>query len=277
MLSRSKITLLFSALLITFGFLSCIDDEENRLQTNVAVEGREMFDTSFALSEHLYYIIQPFSFFEQASTDTIPLPGCPIIEIDSVEQRVNLVFNILTECPNSTLERKGRISLYYTSFNTSEDLTYVEYFDYSVKETTIEGSRLITKRAALEGNPEFKDAMASLIVLDEFGSSTRVNAEFVHQLVMGTDSLPQISTLGSGGGRNLAGRAYNFEITTAKIQQYKCINEGIFMPNIGMERWTFERTVTPAVTHRINYGESDACDRSASVALSTGEILPMSQ
>lgn len=255
-----------------------MDDEETRLQTDLAVEGREMFETSFALSENLYLLIQPLEFYSRHVGDTLALPGCPAITVDTDQRSVNLNFNAATQCPNSPLNRSGVISLFYSNSQINNDeLVLVEYTGYTVRKSTIEGNRLITKRAGTIESSLIKDTMASLMVYDEFGSSTRVNADFDHQVVILQDTLTQISTTGTGGGRNLAGRAFSMEITSPKIYQIRCFSEGVFLANRGVERWTIERTVSPAVSHSVDFGEGNECDTNASVRLSNGEVIAFSQ
>ena len=272
MISIPRVILFISAIIV-FGLYGCVDDEEVRLTTDVTVEGREMFNTSFAISEHLNLLVIPFERYAAIENDTIPLPGCPTIAVNQEDRKVTLTFNPNVTCPNSALRRSGIISLFYTtSLINNEEITLVEYLDYSVINLRIDGSRLVTKRTGTELNI-FKDTMARLMVYDEFGSSTRVTSEFDHQLTVGIDSTLQINTTGSGGGRNLAGRIFTFNIDNQKEQYERCITEGIFVHSTGRETWTFERTVTPAVTHRMNFGETSECDRNVSILLSNGETL----
>jgi hypothetical protein len=272
MISIPRVILYISAIIV-FGLYGCVDDEEVRLTTDVTVEGREMFNTSFAISEHLNLLLIPFERYAAIENDTIPLPGCPTIAVKQEDRKVTLTFNPNEPCPNSALRRSGIISLFFTtSLINNEEITLVEYLDYSVINLRIDGSRLVTKRTGTELNI-FKDTMARLMVYDEFGSSTRVTSEYEHQLTVGIDSTLQINTTGSGGGRNLAGRIFTFNIDNQKVQYERCITEGIFVHSTGRETWTFERTVTPAVTHRMNFGETSECDRNVSILLSNGETL----
>lgn len=272
MTGSSRLELYIIALLISLSIVSCIDDEEVRLPTDVAVEGTEMFNTSFAVSEHLNLLLQPFESFTQYDADTLPIYGCPTVAVNMAERRVRLTFDRSTECPNNTLTRSGIISLYYTtSLINNEEIVLVEYTNYQVRNTRIEGSRLVTKRSGTL----FSDTMARLMFYDEHESSTRLTAEYEHHLTIGSDSTLQITTTGSGGGRNLAGRSFNFTIENQKVQYARCIEVGINVPSMGRETWTFERTVTSAVTHRMNFGETSECDRNVSIVLSNGETLTL--
>lgn len=277
MISFSRFVFYIAAFISFLGLYSCVDDEVVRLPTDVAVEGTEMFNTSFALSEHLNHIIQPFERYAGLHNDTLSFQGCPAISVNQAERRVRLTFDPRSNCPDSLLRRSGTISMYYTnSLITNEEIVLVEYINYGVRNTRLEGSRLLTKQTGTELDI-FKDTMAQLMVYDEHGSSTRVSAEYEHQLTIGSDSTLQINTTGAGGGRNLAGRAFNFTIDNQKVQYSRCIEEGIYVPSSGRETWTFERNVTPAVTHTMNFGETSICDRNASIILSNGVTLPQSQ
>lgn len=277
MSSISRFVLYIPAFILIFSLYSCVDDEVVRLPTDVTVEGTEMFNTSFAISEHVNHLIQPFERYAEIHNDTLPLHGCPIITVDQAERRVRLTFNPRVSCPDSVLRRSGTISLYYTnSLITNEEIVLIEYLDYRVRNSRIEGSRLVTKRTGTELDI-WKDTMAQLMVYDEHGSSTRVTAEYEHQLTIASDFTEQINTTGSGGGRNLAGRSFNFTINNRKVQHTGCIVEGIFVPSTGSETWTFTRTISPAVTHRMNFGETSDCDRNVTITLSGGEILNLRQ
>lgn len=258
-----------------------MDDEAIRLQTDVAVEGREMFNTSFAISENLHFLIQPIEFYSQYGLDTIPFAGCPTVSVDTLARRISLAYNAsdtTSTCQNRSLNRNGTISLYYSNSQINNDeLILVEYNNYRVKNITLEGSRLITKRAGSIESMLIKDTMGSLMIYDEFGSSTLVNADFNHRITMVQDTITQISTTGTGGGRNLAGRNYSMEITTPKIHHMRCFQSNVFVPTRGEEKWTFERTVSSAVVHSINYGEANECDTNASVRLSSGQAITFSQ
>ncbi|HSJ66300.1 MAG TPA: hypothetical protein VK921_01440 [Anditalea sp.] len=274
MISLYRTFIKIYVLVIALSLLSCVDDEVVRLQTDVTAEGEEMFNTSFTISEHVHLIIQPFNRFLEVENDTtLRLPGCPIVNVNQEERKVLLTYDPRTECPNNSLRRSGTISLFYTtSLLNNEEVVLVEYENYSVRNSRIEGSRLVTKRSEALSNL-FKDTMAQLLIFDEHGSSTRVTAEYEHQVMVAADSTLQINTTGSGGGRNQAGRSFNFTIPNQKIQFVRCIDSGIFVPSIGQEAWTFERTVNPAVNHRMNFGETSDCDRNVSVVLSNGETL----
>jgi len=277
MISISRIVFYIVAFTSVIGLYSCVDDEVVRLPTDVTVEGAEMFNTSFAISEHLNHLIQPFEKYADIHNDTLQLHGCPTISVNQEERRVRLTFDPRISCLDSLLRRSGTISMYYTnSLITNEEIVLVEYLNYRVRNSRLEGSRLLTKITGTELDI-FKDSMAQLMVYDVHGSSTRVTAEYEHQLTIASDSTLQIITTGAGGGRNLAGRSFNFAIDNQKIQNIRCIEAGIYVPSSGRETWTFERTVTAAVTHRMNYGETNECNRNASMTLSNGETLTLAQ
>jgi hypothetical protein len=276
MISSSRILLTIPSLLLALNLVSCVSDEEVRLTTDMTVEGIEMFNTSFALSEHINLLVLPYEQYTNTGNDTLPLPGCPTIEVNDAEKKVLLTFSPTPPCPNSNIRRTGSISLHYTKSLISNDETVlVEYADYTVRNIRLEGSRLITKRMHVD-EERYTDRMIRLMVYDENESSTRINAEYEHQLLYNIDSSYSITSTGTGGGRNLAGRSFTHSITSPRIIQSKCVDEGIFVPNSGRESWTIERTVTSAVTHQLNFGESAECDNNVSVILSSGETFTVS-
>jgi len=275
MITSSRILFTISALILALHLVSCVDDEEVRLTTDVTVEGTEMFNASFALSEHLNLLVLPFDRYTGFAGDTLQLPGCPTIEVNETDRKVVLTFSPTPPCPNSNLRRTGQISLHYTnSIITNEEAIVVEYADYTVRNTRLEGSRFLTP-VNDNGLVNFRDRMVRLMVYDEFGSSTRINAEYEHLLQYENDSAYSINTTGAGGGRNLAGRSFTYTITTPKVQYSSCVAEGIFVPSMGRESWTYERTVSSAVTHTMNFGETAECDRNVSLSLSSGETITL--
>jgi len=275
MISVSRILFTVFSFLLAYNLVSCVDDEEVRLTTNVAVEGTEMFNASFALSEHLNLLAIPFERYADLAGDTLSLPGCPTVAVNVADRKVDLTFRPTPPCPNSNIRRTGSISLHFTnSLITNEETIVVEYVNYTVRNTRLLGSRFFTK-VYDDGLENYKDRMVRLMVYDEFGSSTRISAEYEHHLRYEVDTAYSITTTGAGGGRNLAGRSFTYTITTPKVQYSRCVQEGIFVPSMGRESWTYERTVSSAVTHTMNFGETSECDRNVSVSLSNGETITL--
>ncbi|KEO72455.1 hypothetical protein [Anditalea andensis] len=251
-----------------------MDDEIVRLPTDVSVEGQEMFNASFSIAENLHYLLRPFEYYIEPPEDPLTLlPGCTNVEISQEDRKVLLSYHVIKDsvCQKTNLRRSGKISLEYTnSFINNEEIILVNYQDYSVNNVRLNGIRYLTKKS----DSTFKDNMVRMMIYDEHGSSTRMTAEYDHYLQVTSDSTLMINTTGAGGGRNMAGRTFNFTLNTPRVQSIDCIEQGIFVPTSGEETWTFERTVSSAVTHRLNFGDaSSGCDRNVSISLSNGETL----
>jgi hypothetical protein len=250
---------------------ACEEELQNPLQTDQAAEGHEMFDVSFSLNEHLYFALLEFEDYGQAVADTLVLPGCPNVQIDSLSREITL--NFPQACENTNLARQGSITITYPEQDSV--VRSINYVDYRVRNNSVTGNRILysLEDDTLSG---IRDRFESLVIYDEHGSSTKVSGNLIHELLFEDEQLISFTTSGWGNGRNLAGRPFTFNISTPKTQLQECVDAGIFLPPTGVEDWIFDRTNSDNVRHQIRFGEVPTCDNSAEVLLSDGRNLQKS-
>ncbi|WP_143960574.1 hypothetical protein [Litoribacter populi] len=246
-------------------FFACTDRFDNQLQTDPEVEGQEIFNASYVLDEHLYYLTMDFDDFQLASNDSLQLPGCPLINIEEEGRKVTLTFTN-QECPDGN-PRRGAFEI---SFKDDSLPTSLLYQDYQVLQNTLEGSRTFLKDSIL-----ISETSEDILIFDAFGSSTRINLHLTHELTFRSDTLNEIITSGEASGRNLAGRTFSMQVVDPKIQKQECWQAGIKMPAIGSESWGVERQTGTTVRHQILYGDQGDCDNQAEVVLNNGQKLLM--
>ncbi|MBS9523060.1 hypothetical protein KIH41_05725 [Litoribacter ruber] len=242
---------------------ACSDEFDNQLQTDPEFEAEEIFNASAALDEHLYFLTMGFEDFQMASSDSLQLPGCPIINVEENDRKVTLIFTN-QECPDGTTRRGG----FEISFAEDSLPTMLTYQNYQVRQNTIEGSRSYLRDSSL-----ITENSEDILVFDSFGSSTRLNLIFHHELIYLTDTLSQIATRGEATGRNLAGRPFNMQVAEEKIQTLECWSQGINLASVGRENWNIERQQGLTVRHQISYGNQDDCDEQAEVTLDNGQRI----
>jgi hypothetical protein len=259
--------LLASILIIS----ACEEELQNPLQTDQAAEGHEMFDVSFALNEHLYFVLLEFEEYSQAVADTLVLPGCPNVQVDSLNREI--ILNFPQACENTNLSRQGSITIAYPEQDSV--LRSINYVDYRVRNNSITGSRILYSPTN-DTLPGIRDSFESLMIYDEHGSSTRVSGNLAHDLLFEEEQLLEFTTSGWGNGRNLAGRPFTFNISSPKTQLQECVDAGNFLPATGVEDWIFDRTNSDNVRHQIRFGEVPTCDNNAEVLLSDGRNLQKS-
>jgi hypothetical protein len=254
-------------------FFSCVSVEERRLQTDQSFEGEEMFNISYSLDEHISYAFRPLAFYMDTLNYPV-VPGCPEIILIEENKQVRLLFGN-SECPTNTTGKNGVIILTYLDSLFQENLFIrMEYEDYQVRGVTLEGERYVEVDSILPGI--YQDRLSGLIVKDAQQSSSKINADFTHQIVF-TDSLQQIITSGSASGRNLAGRPFKMEILQDKRFFWDCVGNGFYVPASGEESWTFERTNGFDVNHRIDYSQDPECNHTATIQLDDGREINKTQ
>ncbi|WP_291777689.1 hypothetical protein [Cecembia sp.] len=267
MLTRPYILVL---LVILF---ACNPDIDKDITTDLQVEGNEIFRVSFALEESYLFAFQNLDAYRNA--DTLSLPGCPDILINETDRKVTLDFDVERDCPRgNTIERKGKIHLEFLQPGTFERITLISYEDYEVKNFRIEGSREF--RQLLNFNRR-TESFSDLLILDQFGSSTRVNGEYEFTLSFTNSTLSEFEVTGSLNGRNITGRPIRMEPNNPKKYQASCILSGQHLPNTGRETWRIFRNTTLATTHNLNYEADSDCQNKAIVNLSDGRQVIFEQ
>lgn len=262
-------------------FYSCVSDEERRLQTDQTFEGEEMFNISLSLEEHALYAFYPYSFYKDTANHAA-LSGCPKVVVNEAVNEVVLTF-AEGACETNKLLRSGKLKLtYIDSLLKEKEYIRIEYDDYWARGINVKGTRIIVKMDSTamdstESQITYGDSINNLILIDANRSSTKISANFTHEVLYSSDSILHIITSGSGNGRNIAGRPFQMSITQPKVIKGGCFNLGFFVAELGQENWTFDRTVEADAFHLVNYQKATDCNHTASIQLSDGSSLMKTQ
>lgn len=266
---------------------ACSNDIDRNITTDLQVEGNEIFNVSLALEEPLYYAFLTLEEYRIAmkdtltSNDSIPkvpiVPGCPIINIDETLKEVTLTFSEKTDCPSQKLKRKGQITLQFLTPNVLESNVLMKYNQYSIGTTKMEGSRTFTKTNRLFPQNRRTEIFEDLLIIDEFGSSTKISGNFEHQLTFQNGTILEYKTSGNLEGRNLTGRKIKMTQTNPRIYKTECVKQGIVLASVGMENWEIFRTPTQSLRHNLEYQQEKTCEPKAIISLSDGRTLVFSQ
>lgn len=255
---------------------SCLSDEEKRLQTDQTYEGEEMFHLSYSLDEHLPYALQSYYFY-QDTVNHSEIPGCPAVSLDQFTHTVTLLFGEV-ECTTGKPARSGKIMLSYPDPLLEEkNPVKMGYEGYNVRGISIEGTRIFHQLDSTAVEFILSDSISNITFTDANRSTSKMSGVFIHEVSVKNDIIQYMRTEGSASGRNLAGRPYHMEITKPKHFSGDCMRSGLQVAESGEEVWVFERTVTPDVSHTINYQQGEDCDNKAQIRLHDGEELLKNQ
>jgi hypothetical protein len=254
------------------GLWSCSPDIDKDITTDVQVEGREIFRISNGLEEIYFTALQPYENFLVA--DTLSLPGCPDIQINDSEKKITLTYSEERECPSKgDMPRNGKIHLSFVQANILETLTLVEYEDYQVQNFKLEGLRTF-RRISSTLNPNRRtEQFSDLFIIDESGSSSRLDGDFEYNLILSNGELSEIRASGEIQGRNVTGRPIQMNSIQARRYRSICIFEGSYLPQQGEENWQIFRTATLSTSHNLVYENEEGCISQAKITLSDGRLL----
>ncbi|EOZ95805.1 S-adenosyl-L-homocysteine hydrolase [Indibacter alkaliphilus LW1] len=260
-------------ILIPFLFFSCFGDIERDITTDLQVEGREIFNISMALDESLAFAFKSFEAYSKA--DTSEVLGCPNIFIDKEQKKITLEFLGNRQCVNEiNLSRLGKIHISYTSQSTFNAVT-LEYDNYTSRGNTIEGQREFRQSRISNGlNSNTRtETFTELLIIDEHGSSTKINGQFEHSISMLNSVATDITSNGSLEGRNITGRPIRMNRTQPKRYSFNCLNGGFVVPRQGSETWQIFRHTSQATSHQAVYESEIDCQSKVTLTLHDGRTI----
>ena len=254
--------------------VSCSNDVERAITTDLQVEGRELFRTSLALEEGLRYAFYSFEEYHQALTDT--LPGCPLIEISEFEQKVKLTFSNDPNCPSQKVRRTGVINLDFFSFNLRDRRVLLRYEDYQVNDFKIQGERVFDSFSNGDNQNSWMESFEDLVILDQFDNSTKITGNYEHQLLKVDNRIQSFTSSGNLSGRNLTGRPLRMTQIAPRQYVINCLDEGFVIARAGEEVWEIFRTSDRSLAHRLTLSIEDICNTKVAIQLSDGRLLSFS-
>ncbi|ERM84447.1 hypothetical protein P872_25155 [Rhodonellum psychrophilum GCM71 = DSM 17998] len=274
-------------LLLLVSATACSNDIDRNITTDLQVEGKEIFNVSLALEEPLYYAFLTLDQYRTAKNDTLKsndslpkvpiVPGCPLIGIDETLKLVTLTFSKQVDCSSQKLKRVGKITLQFLSPNVLESNVLMVYDQYSIGTTKIEGTRVFKQTRGVFPQSRRTELFEDMLIIDEFGSSTKISGSFGHQLSFQNGTLLEYKTSGNLEGRNLTGRKIKMTQTNPRIYKTNCVKQGIVLASEGLENWEIFRTPTQSLRHNLEYQQEGACEPKAVIALSDGRTLVFRQ
>lgn len=245
--------------------MSCEEDEDKVIQTDLPTEAAELFSVSKDWSESLYFAM--ISWEEYQQIDTVGLPNCPDILLDEYTKEVTLDFLASTECEQTgDYSRSGKLIIKFDTTAQSPNKKWtMEYEDYRFGSNTIEGIRSFSSDDSLQILEEFTE----IIERTENDLSTLFSGKFLHTKTYGIDSLKtdsltndslsistelkSFSSLGNIKGVNAAGRDFEITINNPLKHSISCYQQNEILPNTGKENWFVSRGGNSEVNYTTTY------------------------
>ncbi|WP_158856979.1 hypothetical protein [Lunatibacter salilacus] len=247
----------------------CVEDSIRRLQTDQSFEGEEAYLISKLLDEHLFLLWQPMSFYKD-STKLAGIPDCPLVTLDTATNQVTLDYEGVT-CPDMSSVRSGKLLLSYTPLPIFQGYSLTVIYDkYSFQGNSYSGSRILKITAQNRDKRVFSDSASNVLITAQNQSSSRVNINIAHELMISGDSIIQGHSTGTGNARNWVGRDVNWEITEPKFIQLDCLDQPLVRPSSGQETWTVSRSSTSNVIHRLTFHREPDCTTHTIIQLDEG-------
>lgn len=241
--------LIFGLIVLLPILMSCEEDVDKILQTDLSTEAAELFSISKDWNESLYFAM--ISWEEYQQLDTIGLSSCPDIILDKITQEVTLNFLSSSDCIQTGIYgRSGKLIIKYdtTLLNPNQSWT-MTYDNYTFGSNSIEGIRTFSSDNPLQVAEEF----IGLIEKTEKELSTEFSGKFIHTKSFFSDTLVSFTSLGRIKGINAVGR--DFEITTDSpvIHNISCYQQNEILPTTGKGNWFVSRGGTSEVSYTVTY------------------------
>ncbi|WP_439488224.1 hypothetical protein [Algoriphagus sp.] len=266
--------------------VSCKEDEDKVIHTDLPAEANQLFGISQNWNESLYFAMLQWEDYIQM--DSLGLPGCPDIMLDSMTKEVTLDFVSSTECIQSgQYTRSGKLIIKYDTSNLYSDKKWsVEYADYKFDNKSLDGIRYFSNTDSVHVSEEFTD----LVERTENSLSTEFSGKFLHTISTVIDSLaadslssdsvtyrPKLTSFSSIGrisGVNAVGRDIEITMDTPIIHLVECYEQNEILPSIAKESWIVSRGGTSWVTYSVQYEQlTEACQVTAIATLPDGKQL----
>lgn len=250
--------------------MSCAEDEEKVIQTDLPTEAAQLFSISKDWNESLYFAM--ISWEEYQQLDSLYLPNCPAIYLNPETKEVTLDFLASTTCIQSG--EYGRSGKLLIKFEDPSDNTFSQwtmtYDDYKFGTNQLEGSRTFTSNDSNQVKEEFTE----LVEITNKKLSSEFSGEFIHTKTYLNDSLNSISSVGKITGVNGAGRDFEIDISTPINRLVSCLQENEILPSVGKENWFVSRGGNSEATYSTTYELLvDGCKVAANTMLPDGRKL----
>ncbi|WP_339866618.1 hypothetical protein [uncultured Algoriphagus sp.] len=229
--------------------MSCGEEEDKDITTDVAIEATQLFNISKVWNESLYFAM--ISWEEYLLQDSLKLPSCPQISIDENTKEVTLNFLASTTCVQTgEYGRSGKLILSYNQAADSVSSVWtMEYDDYFFGTNSIKGIRTFSSDDSLQVSEDFSEITEKT----EKDLSTIFNGKFVHIKNYEGDSLTTLVSLGRIEGKNAAGRDFEIIMDSPVKHDISCYQQNLILPNSAKESWAVSRSGTSEATYILTY------------------------
>lgn len=262
--------LIFGLIMLVPMLMSCEEDEDKVIQTDLPTEANELFNISQAWKESLYFAM--ISWEEYQQLDSLNLPSCPSIHLDQETKEVTLDFLASTTCVQSgEYNRSGKLIIAYDAAVIGRNRKWsMQYDNYLFGTDSIKGIRNFSSDNSLMISEEFTE----IIEKTEKELTTEFSGKFVYSKTYSGDSLVSFSSVGRISGKNPAGR--NFEIILDSPVQHSisCYQQNEILPSTGKETWVVSRGGNSEVNYTTTYEALlENCKTAANTMLPDGKKL----
>lgn len=265
--------------------MSCEEDEDKVIQTDLSTEADQLFSISKDWNESLYFAM--ISWEEYQKMDTLSLPNCPDILLDEYAKEVTLDFISSSLCLQSgDYERSGKLIIKFdTTVQSPTNKWTMKYEDYRFGSNTLEGIRNFSSDDSLLISEEFTD----LVEITENELSTEFSGKFLHTKSYVSDSLTtdslttdslnfrllkSFTSIGSVQGVNAAGRDFEIIIDAPVSHSISCYQQNEIVSYTGKENWIVSRSGNSEVFYSVTYEQLvDSCKVAVNAILPDGKKL----
>jgi hypothetical protein len=254
--------------------MSCVEDEEKVIQTDLPTEAAELFSIADDWNESLYFAM--ISWERYLQLDTTGLPGCPTILIDEKTKKVTLDFLPSTTCiQTGKYKRSGQLIIKFDTIAVSPLKKWtMEYDNYFFETNSLSGIRKFSSTNEINVLEEFTD----IIERTEKDLKSEFSGTLQHTKGWVADTLSSFTSSGKISGINAAGR--DFELTTASefLYSVSCFQQNEILPKMGKANWLVCRGINSSVTYSVTYESLiEDCKVAVNAILPDGKKLLLNQ
>ena len=244
---------LFRFLLI-FVFISCSEDVERQIQTDLTIESQQLLNTSLAWGESTYFGMISWGTYQTLTS--AQLPGCPLISLDLEARKVTLDFDQSAECNQAgPWKRTGKIQLEFTNSSLIQGEVVMIFNEYTFGGIQLKGTKVFTRKDLRN----FSEKSDQLILTDSKKLSHYLDIQTNHLAsFINLRPLGYIST-GKIQGTNPAGRTFTIELGQGRPYLSACLESNWAIPISGQETWEISRDGNRLANYAIQYAADSAC------------------
>lgn len=256
---KKRILYIFFSLIF---LVSCKEDEDRVISTDLPTEASQLFVVSNAWSEAIFF--SQISIEQYSNADSLYLPGCPEILVDKTAERVTLTFDPETACEQTgTSKRSGKLILDLAQSDSENSVWFLEYENYTFEDASIDGIRTFSKNSS----GEITETFETLTHKTKNELTHQFGGDLTHTLSLVNGILVGLNSNGIINGKNPAGRNFTFVLSETRELLFSCFQDNQLFPVAGKETWQVSRSETAQVVYNLTYESKENCNVEAYVLL----------